>query len=137
MLIQTRFPEEPLFAALAAQDYPMFADETLEERRESGCVPFVYQALLTVEAEHLSEAISFLEQAAAIASQLAPPEVFIYDPVPMALVKVMNRERAQLLVESSVRPILHRFLTVWNQALKTVPRSSSASVCLEVDPSET
>lgn len=137
VLIQTRFPEEPLFAALAAQDYPMFADETLEERRESGCVPFVYQALLTVEAEHLSEAISFLEQAATIASQLAPPEVFIYDPVPMALVKVMNRERAQLLVESSVRPILHRFLTVWNQALKTVPRSSSASVCLEVDPSET
>lgn len=97
------------------------------------CVP----SLLTVEAEHLSEAISFLEQAATIASQLAPPEVFIYDPVPMALVKVMNRERAQLLVESSVRPILHRFLTVWNQALKTVPRSSSASVCLEVDPSET
>ena len=39
VLIQTRFPEEPLFAALAAQDYPMFADETLEERRESGCVP--------------------------------------------------------------------------------------------------
>lgn len=137
VLIQTRFPEEPLFAALAAQDYPMFADETLEERRESGCVPFVYQALLTVEAEHLSEAMSFLEQAATIASQLAPPEVFIYDPVPMALVKVMNRERAQLLVESSVRPILHRFLTVWNQALKTLPRPSSASVCLEVDPSET
>ena len=137
VLIQTRFPEEPLFAALAAQDYPMFADETLEDRRESGCVPFVYQALLTVEAEHLSEAMSFLEQAATIASQLAPPEVFIYDPVPMALVKVMNRERAQLLVESSVRPILHRFLTVWNQALKIVPRSSSASVCLEVDPSET
>ena len=97
----------------------------------------MYQALLTVEAEHLSEAMSFLEQAATIASQLAPPEVFIYDPVPMALVKVMNRERAQLLVESSVRPILHRFLTVWNQALKTLPRSSSVSVCLEVDPSET
>ena len=93
VLIQTRFPEEPLFAALAAQDYPMFADETLEERRESGCVPFVYQALLTVEAEHLSEAMSFLEQAATIASQLAPPEVSIYDPVPMALVKVMNREQ--------------------------------------------
>ena len=90
--------------------------------------PLLYQALLTVEAEHLSKLL-VLEQAATIASQLAPPEVFIYDPVPMALVKVMNRERAQLLVESSVRPILHRFLTVWNQALKTVPRSSSASVC--------
>ena len=88
VLIQTRFPEEPLFAALAAQDYPMFADETLEERRESGCVPFVYQALLTVEAEHLSEAISFFGAGSNnLLSQLAPPEVFIYDPVPMALVK--------------------------------------------------
>ena len=137
VLIQTRFPEDPLFEALAEQNYEAFADSLLEERCESGCVPFVHQALLTAEADHLEAAVSFLEKAAAAAAAIAPQEVFIYDPVPMLLVKIMNRERAQLLVESADRPTLLRFLTAWNQAVRALDRPSSVSLCLEVDPSET
>lgn len=137
VLIQTRFPEEPLFAALGEQNYERFATETLDERRDSGCVPFAHQALLTAEADALADAVAFLEAAAAAAQDIVPPDVMVYDPVPMALVRLMNRERAQLLVESGDRRTLHRFLAAWNAAIRTIRRPSGLTCCLEVDPSET
>lgn len=137
VLIQTRFPDDPLFSALARQSYPAFADETLEERRESACPPFMHQALLTAEADQLSSALGFLGDAAAAAAPLAGDDVLVYDPVPMPLVRLMNRERAQLLVESAGRMTLHRFLIAWNQALSGLRTSGNVVWCLEVDPLET
>lgn len=134
VLIQTRFPEDPLFAALAVQSYEQFADAALEERRQNAGVPFVRQAMLYAEADSVSDALAFLKAASAQAQHFAPPEVMIYDPVPMALVKINNRERAQLLVESDDHPKLRRFLSQWNQAIKAMHRPSSLSVFLEVDP---
>ena len=137
VLIQTRFPEEPLFAALASQSYEAFADDTLEERRESGCVPFVRQALLTAEADLLADAIRFLEEAARAAAGINAPEVLVYDPVPMPLVRLMNRERGQLLVESPDRRALHRFLALWSRSLQEIRAPSKLAWTLEVDPLET
>ena len=137
VLIQTRFPDDPLFSALARQSYPAFADATLEERRESACPPFMHQALLTAEADQLSSAIGFLEDAARAAAPLAGDDVLVYDPVPMPLVRLMNRERAQLLVESVGRMTLHRFLIAWNQAISGLRTSGNIVWCLEVDPLET
>lgn len=134
VLIQTRFPEEPLFAALAKQNYPQFADSLLEERRADCMVPFVHQALLRAEADQLSKSLFFLETAAKKGELLAGNEVRIYDPVPMALVRLMNKERGQLLVEADSRKALHRFLNIWVPALG---RSSDVVWTLEVDPIET
>ncbi|MDO5530454.1 primosomal protein N' [Sutterella sp.] len=137
VLIQTRFPEDTLFTALAEQDYVKFAEDTLDERRESGCVPYVHQALLTAEADMLSTALAFLEDAAKSAMALGRDDVLVYDPVPMPLVRLMNRERGQLLVESVNRMSLHRFLVDWERNLRGLGHAGGLSWVIEVDPLET
>lgn len=133
VLIQTRFPQDPLFEALARQDYRLFAARTLEERRENFCVPYVHQALLTAEATTLAEATAFLEREGRRGDGLAGEGVRVYDAVPMPLVRLMNVERAQLLVEADERATLHRFLSRW---LAGMPRTTTVRWSLEIDPLE-
>ena len=133
VLIQTRYPEDIVFRALKRQSYPLFAEHMLRERKADASVPYVYQAILGASAETLSEAIDFLQDAAAVATGIASgaQDVRIYDPVPMSLVRLMNRERAQLLVESNDRRTLHVFLRRW---IEQIGRSNRVDWYLEVDP---
>ena len=134
VLIQTEFPEHPLYAALRDQDVHRFAHQLLAERGMSGFPPFVHQALLRAEAARLETAIEFLEQAKRSATAIAR-HVELFDPVPAAMVRLAGRERAQLLVQSASRPALHGFLTEWSAQLAQA-KSSQARWALEVDPLE-
>ena len=129
VLIQTRYPQHPLYAALMAHDYDRFADGLLEERRMAGLPPFLYQALLRAEARELSIALEFLQQAAA---SVEHPGIVINDPIPMTMTRVANVDRAQLLLESPSRPALQAFLKVWVGVLREM--KTRARWSLEVDP---
>jgi primosomal protein N' (replication factor Y) (superfamily II helicase) len=131
VLIQTRFADDPFFGYLKRQDYEGFADALAAERRENSSVPFVHQALLTAQAKTVSEALYFLEAAAKKGMALAPESVRVFDPVPMPLVRLMNVERAQLLIEADSRSDLNRFLWSWTAALRT---PSGIDWSIEVDP---
>lgn len=129
VLIQTRYPQHPLYGALMAHDYERFAQSLLDERREAGLPPFVYQALLRAEARELQVALDFLALAAALPADEA---ITIHDPIPMTLTRVANVERAQLLVESPSRPALQAFLKEWMRGLRAT--KTRARWSLEVDP---
>jgi primosomal protein N' (replication factor Y) len=64
VLIQTEYPDHPLFAALAAHDYPGFAAALLKEREQAGFPPYAFQAMLRAEAPEMADAIAFLTAAA-------------------------------------------------------------------------
>ncbi len=129
VLIQTRYPQHPLYRALLAHDYEGFAQATLAERRAAGLPPFVYQALLRAEARELAAALDFLQQA----RELLPHEgITINDPVPMTITRVAGIERAQLLLECASRARLQAFLPPWMQALRSL--KSRLRWSLEVDP---
>lgn len=133
VLIQTRKPDHPLFAAVMAGDYDRFAKRLLEERQGAALPPAAFQAMLRVEAAKLETALDFLKSAAACG--IAQDGVTLYDPVPMNLTRLMNVERAQLMVESPSRPALQNFLTRWVAWLyESAPRSVRWHV--EVDPLE-
>lgn len=140
VIVQTRFPGEPLFAALAAHDFEGFADRLLAERRDAALPPFGYQALLRAEAATAGDALGLLGAArGALLAILAErpdlgAQVRCFDPVPMPLARLAGRERAQLLVESGSRPALHRALAVWQPVLEGL--GGRARWQLEVDPSE-
>ncbi|MEZ5727227.1 MAG: primosomal protein N' [Burkholderiaceae bacterium] len=134
VIVQTRYPDHPLFASLLAHDFPGFADRLLDERQEAGLPPFRHQALLRAEAVTIEDAIGFLAQAHAVFPADAPSQVQCFDPVPMPLARVAGKSRAQLLVESTARPALHRVLDAWLEALDAIP--SRARWQLEVDPIE-
>ena len=131
-LLQTRYPQHPLFAALVRQDYAAFADALLAQRERAGMPPATHQALLTAEAATLEAAIDFLRMAVERAG--APAAVTLYDPVPMAMVRRAGIERAQLLVEAAQRGPLQTFLRSWLRDLRA--QKSRVRWQIEVDPAE-
>ncbi len=132
VLIQTEFPQHPLYAALSRQDYRAFAESALAERRQADFPPFVYQALLRAEAPQLATALDFLEQAARKGRDIGAG-VTLYDPVPAALPRRSGRERAQLLVQSESRQQLRTFIETWHGLLAGA-RATRARWSLDVDP---
>ncbi len=127
--IQTRYPQHPLYAAVMTHDYERFAQLQLEERQHAGLPPFIYQALLRAEARQLQTALDFLQEASQMLEQ---PGIVMHDPIPMAMTRVANVERAQLLVESSSRPALQAFLKSWLPLMRD--SKSRVKWSLEVDP---
>jgi primosomal protein N' (replication factor Y) len=133
VLIQTRYPGHPLFAALARHDYAGFARSQLAERRAAGFPPFVFEAALRAEAPKLETALGFLKHASA--SVRAPEEVRVFDPVPHVLTRRAGLERAQLVMQSASRPPLQEFLAAVSRKLfEEAPRQVRWH--LDVDPIE-
>jgi primosomal protein N' (replication factor Y) len=129
VLIQTQFPDHPLYAALVAHDYPSFANAQLKEREQAGFPPYTYQAMLRAEAPVIADSLAFLAIARAWPQTTEHAEV-------MRLARRANMERAQLLIESPSRRALQRFLSDWLAALDAIKAPSKLRWHLEVDPLE-
>ena len=136
VLIQTQYPDHPLYAALVAHDYPGFAATLLREREQAGFPPYAFQAMLRAEAPDMSAAIAFLASARALPVVQEHADVVLYDPVPMRLSRLANLERGQLLAESHSRPALQAFLPRWREAIEGIKAPSRLRWHLEVDPLE-
>jgi primosomal protein N' (replication factor Y) len=141
MWVQTFHPGHALFAALKKHDYPGFAEQELQERRAAGLPPFGYAALLRAEARTQELAQAFLEAVAEAGRQAGLPgadRVTLYPAVPMALQRVANVERAQMLLESASRPALQQFLSAWQPVLAEVRRQPAYKPlirwAIDVDP---
>jgi len=133
VLVQTRYPGHPLFAALTRHDFSGFAESQLAERRSAGFPPFVFEAALRAEAKKLDTAMRFLREAAA---RVRPPaDVRVFDPVPHLITRRAGLERAQLLVQSSSRPALQHFLATLSRRLFD-HTSRAVHWHLDVDPIE-
>lgn len=141
MWVQTWHAEHPLYATLRRHDYPAFAASQLAERAEAGMPPFAYQALVRADARTQEVAQAFLSAAGAAAQAAALPgleHVFIFPPVPLAVQRVANVERAQMLLESPNRAALQHFLAAWQpllHATRALPEHKGLiRWLLDVDP---
>ena len=134
VLVQTRYPQHPLYQALVRHEFAPFAEALAAERRQAGFPPFVHEAVLRADSAQLRDAIAFLERAL----EAAPADreaLSVYDPVPMSLARLAGRERAQVLVQSRSRRALQAFLAAWSQALYGM-RAGEVRWHLDVDPIE-
>ena len=134
VLIQTRYPEHPLYQALVRNDYAGFAKGVLAERRQAGFPPFVFEAALRAESTDELRAQRFL-RSAIDQSPHRSASIAVFDPVPMSLARLAGAERAQVLVQSRSRPRLQAFLSEWSDALYRMP-SHGVRWHLDVDPIE-
>jgi len=134
VLIQTAFPDHPLYRALQAHDFEGWAASQLAERQMAGFPPFVYQAMLRAEGKQENEVYRFLNDArtAGIALQ---HQVEILGVVPAALPRRANHVRAQLLIQSEKRKDLQQFLRAWQPKLDALP-AKKLRCSLDVDPLE-
>ncbi len=131
VLVQTSFPQHPLYGALARHDFGAFATAQLTERRAAGFPPFVSEAVLRAEARALEDAMAFLREARDLVE--APEEVTLYDPVPNVITRRAGYERAQLVAQSASRGALQSFLRRWSEALFARP-ARAVRWHLDVDP---
>lgn len=141
VMLQTDYPDQPVYRSLQRHDYVGFAQYALQEREGLGLPPFSYQALLVAEGRELAHALQFLTEVRQLPETDAHAypgldQIMLYDPVPLRVVRVANVERAQLLVESASRPALQRFLTRWSEDLFRLGRQARVRYSLEVDPFE-
>ncbi len=134
VLVQTQFPDHPLYQALVRQDYRSFAQALLEERKLAGFPPYVYQALLRAESQHEAALMDFLAYAAAQGVALTG-SVTLFDPVPATMSKVAGHHRAHLLAQSGSRAQLQRFLARWRPVL-TAKNARRVRWSIDVDPME-
>ncbi len=134
VMIQTRYPDASALQALVKHDYNGFAAAQLTERQQAGLPPFSYQALLTAEHRELAGALAFLRAARDLGATQADDTVRLLDPVPMTMVRVANRERAQMLVESASRRSLQQLLAQWMPDCDALPERQGVRWQLEIDP---
>ena len=133
VLIQTRYPTHPLYAALQRQDYEGYAAELLDQRRSAGFPPFMHEAALRAQCTRMQDALAFLNTAVSLAPEVSDA-LTIYDPSPATIPKLAGMARAQVVLQSLSRPMLQKFLRTWNARLHEL--SSRVRWHFDVDPLE-
>ena len=118
VLIQTQLPEHPVFAAVKAQDYAVFAENELNERQMFAMPPFGFQTAIRSDAPRVADAMEFLNAAKETLAPLLPESVSQFGAAPMLMVRLAERERAQIFLESTSRQDLHRAVSLWVQVLQ-------------------
>ncbi|MFO1302383.1 MAG: primosomal protein N' [Burkholderiales bacterium] len=135
VIVQTDFPEHPVYTTLLSHDYALFAEALLAEREAALLPPFTHAALLSAEAHRRTEVDAFLDAAHGIGIELRAlhPEVEVFSPVSALLARRAGFERGQLVVQSGRRSALQRFLPAWRERIAQLPgRRTRWSI--DVDP---
>lgn len=135
VLIQTQLPEHPVFAAVKAQDYAVFAENELNERQMFAMPPFGFQTAVRADAPRVADALEFLNAAKETLAPLLPESVSQFGAAPMLMVRLAERERAQIFLESPSRQDLHRAVSLWAQVLQQ-NRDGKIRWSVDVDPQE-
>jgi len=134
VLIQTEFPDHPLFRALKTHDFEGWASSQLAERKMAGFPPFVFQAMLRSEGKKETEVYAYLNHARKAAIELQHP-IEVLGVVPAALPRRANHVRAQLLIQADSRKALQQFLRAWHPMLDALP-AKHLRCSLDIDPLE-
>ncbi|MDR7104052.1 primosomal protein N' [Croceicoccus sp. BE223] len=129
VLIQTRHPDAPVIAALAAGDrYAFYAAET-DARRHAGAPPFGRWAAIIVSSEDEAEA----REAARIIGHAAPrmDDLAVYGPAPAPLSLLRGRYRYRLLINARRSAALQQTIRDWLDSLQFAP---GVRVGIDIDP---
>ena len=135
VLIQTQIPDHAVFAAVKAQDYRLFADAELTERQQFAMPPFGFQTAIRADAPDIAAATEFLNRIRDRLAPALPESVSQFGAAPMLMVRLAERERAQLFLESASRKDLHHAVSLWIQALQQ-ERDHKIRWSADVDPQE-
>jgi primosomal protein N' (replication factor Y) len=136
VLVQTDFPDHPLYVALGNHDYDRFAEALLRERELLKLPPFAHLALLAAEAPKREAVSAFLGQAVEQGRALIAAgklDCQVYAPVPAGLARRAGLERGQVLVQSDDRAALRTFLPRWLPLLDRL-RRRRVRWHIDVDP---
>ena len=133
VLLQTEFPDHPIYQHLIRHSYDDFAIDALKERELSDFPPYSYQAILRASSPSSNSVENFLNRARLCALDLKSEAIDVYDAVPAPIHKLAGLIRGQLLVQSTQRKPLRIFLRRWMKEISNLNESGVRFV-LDVDP---
>ncbi len=136
VLIQTAFPAHPFWQRLIEGGYPLVSEEVLAERESTSWPPFCRLALIRSAAHRRSDAHAFLEVARARIVMHGASTLQVLGPVDAPMARKAGRHRAQLLLQSSDRKILHRVLRELRPDLEADRAARKVRWSIDVDPIE-
>jgi primosomal protein N' (replication factor Y) len=129
VLVQTYLPENPVIAALAAQDRERFLAVEAEARRRHGMPPYGRLAALVISSPDADEADFIAAAFARAAPQM--PGISVLGPAPAPLALLRGRHRRRLLLKARRDIRVQPALRDWLGRVK-VP--GTARVQVDVDP---
>lgn len=134
VVIQTNFPEHPLYQSVKNQDYESFASEEINLRKELNFPPFCFQAVLRAESKNKKNLESFINQVYSIASKSVIKKVDVFHPVQPILDRVKGFERYQIYFHSTSRQILNQFLRIVKEKILKEKDLNKVKWNIDVDP---
>jgi primosomal protein N' (replication factor Y) (superfamily II helicase) len=141
ILIETRYPEDPVYQYIKTFDLAGFMEHLMSIRQEAGLPPFSYQALVHAEARQKKEGLTWLNHAKQFLQRTAHLQtgITVFDPVPKSIARVGGWERLQLLIESRHRAPLQALLNelehhLRQQSVGRVSKVGKVRWSIERDP---
>ena len=136
VLIQTRYPQHPLYDFLSRQDVDGFAEAEMTERSNAALPPYVHMAAIRAshpDARRIQSALKDLREQLREYAVQEGWAISVHGPVPRYPEVLAGRWRGQLLLESAARPELHRLLAL---SAPWLERHRAFDPHLDIDPLE-
>ncbi len=135
VFIQTHHPDHPVLESLAKYDFCGLADQLMKERSEALLPPFSSMVIIRAEAMNSGDALTFLQTAK---TQITASEgIEVWGPMVAQMERRAGRYRAQLIIQSTQRQLLHRMLDEWVPKVEILKKPYTLRWSLDVDPQDT
>lgn len=137
VILQTSQPDHPLLHQLVGHGYTPYARQLLEERQRWHFPPFGHQALIRANSSaSMEKALKFLDNISQRLASTEGADLQRLGPTPAPVEKRANRYRAQLLLGSRQRAVLHTALHQLLQTDSKLPGRSGIRWSVDIDPIE-
>jgi|WetSurMetagenome_2_1015567.scaffolds.fasta_scaffold42971_3 primosomal protein N' (replication factor Y) (superfamily II helicase) len=134
--LQTYNPHHPMLIKLLESGYKGFTAASLHERKLARLPPFSYIALIRAEAKCQELPLQFLQEIREKTLAINCYGVEIFGPIPALMERKADCYRAQLLIQSQARGVLHEILEIILALIHQSKCKQKIKWYLEVDPAE-
>lgn len=133
VLLQTHYPDHPLYHFLSKHNFDGFVNYTFKERKSHNLPPFSFYALVKMSSAHEIKLKKAMSELQIICKRIPHKEVTIFPAVQAVMYKLHNKFRAQLLISSNSRNALHNYLSKLETRLN---KFNGITIAIDVDPLE-
>jgi primosomal protein N' (replication factor Y) len=148
VILQTYYPQHELYTYLCNNNFNKFVNYILTQRKLFQLPPYTNHVLLKATSVEQIKVISYLQLITAKIMELRLNYVTLFNgqeqsalitifPVTIPPIhKIYNKERAQILIASTDRNILHKFLNILTTNVLQHNTTSNIKWQLDIDPFE-
>lgn len=136
VLLQTHYPDHPLLNVLREHGYEEFAQQLLEERRQTSMPPWGQLILLRAEARDMTQAEGFLLQLRQHCEQGLPEDARFIGPLPAPMQRRKGRYRAQLMLCTQQRRSARALAKALVARAEQMPEGRRLRWSIDIDPQD-